>query len=100
MKKSVCIILLLFVFIPCFAPYAAAQSWIEDFDRICAQGEIADSLPTATLRELTLESDKLLVVIEGSTDPRKKVFTFRLKKCRNLFAYIIDLRETKDRPAP
>ena len=99
-KRSICIISLLFVFIPCFAPYATAQSWTEEFDRICAQAEVADSLPTAALRDLTIESDRLLAVIEGSNDPRKKVYIFRLKKCRNLFAYILDLRESKGRSAP
>jgi hypothetical protein len=80
---------------PYFAPIAAAQSWIEDFDKICAQAEVADSLPTAALQELALESDRLLVVIEASSDLQKKVFMFRLKKCRNLFVYIMDLREAK-----
>ena len=99
-KRSACIILLLLIFMPYFSPHAAAQSWIEDFDKICVQAEVADSLPTATLKELVLESDKLSVVIEASNDPRKKVFIFRLKKCRNLFMYILDLRETKDMSAP
>jgi hypothetical protein len=99
-KRCGCTIFLLLMFIPYFSSYAAAQSWVEDFDKICAQAEVADSLPTATLKELALESDKLLLEIETSNDPRKKVFTFRLKKCRNLFVYIMDLREAKQRPAP
>ena len=99
-KRSFCVILLLLIFMPYFSPFAAAQSWIEDFDKICAQAEFADSLPTAALKELVLESDKLLVVIEAGNDPRKKVFIFRLNKCRNLFVYIMDLREAKERSAP
>jgi hypothetical protein len=85
---------------PYFQSYAAAQSWIEDFDKICAQAEFADSLETGTLKELALESDKLIAVIEAGNDPRKKVYIFRLKKCRNLFLYIMDLRGAKGRPAP
>ena len=96
--KTVCTIF--FLLLPYFSLHAAAQSWVEDFDKICAQAEVADSLPTGTLKELALESDKLLAVIEASNDPRKKVFIFRLKKCRNLFVYIMDLREAKERPAP
>jgi hypothetical protein len=83
-----------------FSPSVSAQSWIADFDSICAQAEFAESLPTAKLKELIAESDKLLGVIDASNDPRKKVHIFRLKKCRNLFVYITDLRETKDKPAP
>jgi hypothetical protein len=94
-KRSACIVLLLLMFMPYFSSFAAAQAWIEDFDKICAQADIADTLPTETLQELAVESDRLLAVIEASDDPRKKVYIFRLKKCRNLFAYIMDLRKGK-----
>ena len=99
-KRSTGLIILLLLFMPYFSPFASAQSWLEDFDNICAQAEVADSLPTAKLKELAIESDKLLGVIEASDDPRKKVYIFRLKKCRNFFVYITGLRETKERPEP
>ncbi len=79
---------------------ASAQTWIEDFDRICGQAEEADSLQTAKLQELVIESDKLLEVIEAGNDPRKKVYIFRLKKCRNLFVYIMNLREAERGAGP
>jgi hypothetical protein len=85
--------MLLLFFICVFSHAAFASSWTEDFDRICAQTEDAGSLPTAQLKELVKESDKLLEVIETGNDPGKKVYIFRLRKCRNLFAYILDLRE-------
>jgi len=94
-KRSACTILLLLMLMPYFSSFAAAQSWVEDFDNICAQAEVADSLPTETLKELAVASDRLLAVIEASNDPKKKVYIFRLKKCRNLFGYIIDLRGAK-----
>ena len=83
-KRSACIILLLLMFMPYFSPYAAAQSWIGDFDKICAQAEVADSLPTATLKELTLESDRLLAVIEASNDPQEKSLYFQTQKMPQL----------------
>ena len=93
-KRNTGIGLFLLLLMSYFSPLASAQSWIEDFDKICAQAEDADSLPTAKLKELVTESDKLLEVIETGNDPRKKVYIFRLRKCRNLFVYIMDLRET------
>jgi hypothetical protein len=78
-----------------FSTSVAAQSWIEDFDKICAQAEIADSLSTEKLKELSVESDKLLEVIEAGNDPKKKLYIFRLRKCRNFFIYVMDLRGSK-----
>ena len=101
MKKiNTGVTLFLFLLMSYFSPLASAQSWVEDFDRICGQAEAADSLPTARLKELVMESDKLLEVIEAGNDPRKKVYIFRLKKCRNLFVYIMNLRETEGGAGP
>lgn len=99
-KRNTGIVLFLFLLMSYFSPLASAQSWVEDFDRICSQGEDADSLPTAKLQELVVESDKLLKVIEAGNDPGKKVYIFRLKKCRNLFAYVMDLREAEAGAGP
>jgi len=99
-KRNSGIVLFLFLLMSYFSPLASAQSWIEDFDKICGQAEAADSLPTARLKELVMESDKLLEVIEAGNDPRKKVYIFRLKKCRNLFVYIMDLRESEGSAGP
>lgn len=99
-KRNTGIVLFMFLLMSYFSPLASAQSWIEDFDKICGQTEDADSLPTAKLKELVMESDKLLEVIEGGNDPRKKVYVFRLRKCRNLFVYIINLREAEGGAGP
>ena len=99
-KRNTSIALFLFLLMSYFSPLASAQSWIDDFDKICGQAEEADSLPTAKLKELVMESDKLLEVIGADNDPRKKVYIFRLKKCRNLFVYIMNLRETTEGAGP
>jgi hypothetical protein len=99
-KRNTGIVLFLFLLMFYFSPLASAQSWIEDFDKICSQTEDADSLPTAKLKELVMESDKLIDVIESGNDPKKKVYIFRLKKCRNLFLYIMNLREAEGGAGP
>lgn len=99
-RRTYGIVLFLFLLMSYYSPLASAQSWIEDFDRICSQAEDADSLPTAKLKELVMESDKLLEAIEASNDPRKKVYIFRLRKCRNLFVYVMDLREAEAGAGP
>ncbi len=99
-KRNTGIVLFLFLLMSYFSPVVSAQSWIEEFDRICGQTQDADSLPTAKLKELVAESDKLPEVIEAGNDPGKKVYIFRLKKCRNLFLYIMDLREAPGGAGP
>jgi len=99
-KRNTGIVLFLYLLMSYFSPLVAAQSWVEDFDRICGQAEDADSLPTTKLQELVVESDKLFEVIEAGDDPRKKVYIFRLKKCRNLFIYIMNLREAEKGAGP
>ena len=99
-KRKIGLGLFLLLLISYFSPLASAQSWIEDFDKICGQAEDAESLPTVKLKELVTDSDKLLAVIEAGNDPRKKVYIFRLRKCRNLFVYIMDLRATKEGAGP
>jgi hypothetical protein len=99
-KRNTGFVLFLLLLMFYFSPQASAQPWIEDFDKICSQAEDADSLPTAKLKELVMESDKLLGVIEAGNDPRKKVYIFRLRKCRNLFVYVMDLREAEAGAGP
>lgn len=98
MKKSIFRIMLSALLIFSVSGFASAQSWTESFDRICASADVADTLSTERLKELVVESDELLKVIESGSDPRKKVYLFRLKKCRNFFAYIVELRKAEEKP--
>ena len=68
-------------------------SWKEDFERLCSLMEEASGLPDGKLTELIEESDHLLKTIEKLDDPQKKIYLFRLKKCRNFFVYSLELKE-------
>ena len=99
-NRSTGVVIFLFLLMSYFSPPASAQSWLDDFDKICGQAEGAESLPTAKLKELVVESDKLLEAIESGNDPKKKVYIFRLRKCRNLFQYVMNSRETTGGDGP
>jgi hypothetical protein len=68
----------------------------EKFDALCINTQDAESLPLEKLQALVAECDKLKEAIEQSSDPKKKVLLFRLKKCRNFLAFIV---ETKQNPS-
>jgi hypothetical protein len=94
MKKSVW----LFMIIACsFALSStcavAAASWQEDFDRLCAYTDQTEEMAVDKLKGLVEACDKLLGVIEKSDSPQKKVYIFRLRKCRNFFQYMAELKE-------
>lgn len=71
---------------------AEGGDWKDEFEEICAVVKAADSLPAEELQGLIARSDDLLPRIEASDDPAKKVYIFRLKKCRAFFEYILALR--------
>ena len=81
-----------------FACISQAGTWKDDFERLCSYTEEASSLSTDQIQELMQESDRLLKTLETVNEPEKKVYIFRLKKCRNFFEYILDLREAENNP--
>ena len=64
----------------------------EEFDRLCVHTQDAESLSIERLKELVAECDQLQAKIEASDDEKKKLLLFRLKKCRDFLAYIVELK--------
>jgi len=79
------------VLMPALAHGASLQ---EEFDHLCIYTQNAENLPSEKLRELLAECDQLQKKIDASNDVKKKLLSFRLNKCRNFFAYIIELRQS------
>ena len=78
------------------AEQVETQSWQDEFERICAQTEIAASLSTEQLQKLVSESDDLLDRLARVEDRRGKVYIFRLRNCRAFFLYTLELRELEN----
>jgi len=74
---------------------AQADSLESEFQRICSHTDSAAEMPSEQLAGLIEQSDRLLAALAESALPQKKVLTFRLKKCRNLFRYLLEVREPK-----
>lgn len=85
-----------------FAPRdsrASDEGWKKEFERICSKVEVAGELKPDEVRKLLRDADALLKLFEsGMADNRKmKVYSFRLKKCRDFFNYTYELRKSKAR---
>ncbi len=83
----------LLLFLTLSSGTASGASWKTEFEDICVHTIEAPSLSTERIRELIDESDRLMKTIEKGKDPQKKVYLFRLKKCRNFFLYILESRD-------
>lgn len=72
-----------------------SANWQEDFERLCGATEAVDSLTAEELNGLVAECDALLEVIDKQAGKQKKIYLFRLKKCRNFFQYMVKLKEAE-----
>jgi len=82
------------------AAVAHGGSLQEDFDKLCVHTQDAERLSLERLQELVTECDKLQKRIEESNDPKKKLLLFRLNKCRNFLAYMVELKKEDSSGSP
>ena len=66
----------------------------EEFDGLCIHTQEAESLSLEELQELVTACDQLQKKIEASDDEKKKVLLFRLKKCCDFFAYVMEIKQS------
>ena len=73
----------------------AEEDWKEEFKRLCSYTDISNTLSDEELETLVKDSDILFEKLEALDAPEAKVYIFRLKKCRNMYRFIIDTRAAK-----
>ncbi|RMG70497.1 MAG: hypothetical protein D6710_07205 [Nitrospirae bacterium] len=89
--------LVVFLFLLSFAvTYAYERNWKDEFDDICGKVQISETLSTEELKQLIKRAEKLLEELKKLNSPEKKVYIFRLKKCKSFFEYIIELRSQNE----
>ena len=90
---AVVILVMLSLMIP---SVALTSDWKDEFEYICSRTGDADSYSIEELQALIDRSDKLLKKIKASDNKRKKIFIMRLKKCRNFFAFTIEVKQGEE----
>jgi hypothetical protein len=71
------------------------EAWQAEFDNICAKTEDAMTLSQDELTDLIRRCDNLQPQIEKLDESRRKVYFERLRKCRGLYAYVLDAKKDK-----
>jgi len=69
----------------------AEDAWLPEFEDICGRTEDSGNMTEEELKAIVERCDKLRPAIEMSENPQKKVYLFRLDKCKNLFLYILEV---------
>ena len=78
----------------------AQQDWKQEYAEICAKTQNCMELSVAELKDRIERCDKLQERINKLEGPRaeteKKVFTKRLKMCRELYNFALEYKEHKE----
>ncbi len=72
---------------------AYAQDWKAEFEAICARTQDAAGMTPEELKNLVSRCDKLSPQIEKLDETQKKVYTKRLKMCRDLYSFVLESKE-------
>ncbi len=62
-------------------------------DEACAKTQDAMGLTSDELRALVARCDQLTPVVKKLPEPHRKVLGLRLKRCRDLYQFVLDTRE-------
>lgn len=71
----------------------AQDAWRKEFENVCSKTQDAMALTTDELRSLVARCDKLKPAIDGLEESQRKVYSRRLRACRELYAFVVQSRE-------
>jgi hypothetical protein len=79
---------------PAGAVYAQ-DDWKTEFEAVCSKTQDPAALSPDELKNLVDRCDKLRPRIEKLDETQRKVYLKRLQMCRDLFAFVLESKETK-----
>jgi len=71
------------------------EDWSKEFDEICSKTEDAMTFSVEELKSWVERCDALKPRIEKFDEPQRKVTLKRLQMCRDLYAYVLEMKEKK-----
>lgn len=73
----------------------AREDWSQEFDQVCSKTEDAMTFSVEELKSLVDRCDALKPRVEKLDDPQRKVILRRLQMCRDLYAFVLEMKEKK-----
>jgi hypothetical protein len=73
----------------------AQEAWKSDFDDICSRTQDAMTLSNDQLKTLITRCDAIKPQVEKLSDPQRKVTLKRLQMCRELYAFVLQSKESQ-----
>ncbi len=71
------------------------EGWRNEFEAICSKTENAMEFSVEKLRSLVDRCDALKSRVEKLDEPQRKVTLKRLQMCRDLYAFVLEMKEKK-----
>ena len=82
----------------CFSLVRSAfgeENWKREFEEICGNTDDSMNLKREELQALIARCDKLKPLIEALEETPRKVYLKKLQMCRNLLAFVFDVKGKK-----
>ncbi len=73
----------------------AQNDWKGEFEAVCAGTQEAAGMSRDELKNLVARCDRLRPLIEKLDETQRKVYLKRLKMCRDLYAFVLETKETQ-----
>jgi len=70
----------------------AEDPWQKEFESICSKTDDVSNLSTVELKDLVARSDKLKMQLQTVEEPQRKIFSIRLRLCRDLFEFMLETK--------
>jgi len=68
---------------------------MKEYDETCTVTEDSDQLTKEELRQIIARCNALQPRVEKLEDPARKVMLSRIKRCREFYAYLLEIKESK-----
>ena len=73
----------------------ASDDWKKEFDDVCSKTQDAMAFTSDELRKFIQRCDALKPLMEKLDEPQRTINLRRLKMCRGLYSFVLELKENK-----
>lgn len=86
-----------FVVLLVYGSFAEEAVWRNDFNEVCEKTTEAMALSPQELKALIEKCDRVQKALAGEQETVVKVYTKRVKMCRDLYRYVLDSKEQAEK---